>query len=367
MNKKIRNIGAAAVVVLWAGLATFAWFAPAKDVSVSERRPLTQFPGVNRDAIFSGKFMTDFEKFSLDQFPARDTFRTAKSLFHTYVLGQKDNNEIYIADGYAAKQEYPLNPDSVDYAAQRFNYVYEKYLKDAKSKVYAAVIPDKGYYLAQESGHLAMDYKALFSRLENQMPWAKHIDLTGALNKDSYYLTDTHWRQEKLLPAAQALCREMGMPAPQMEEFTVAEIDRPFYGVYYGQAALPMKPEGLYILESERLKNCRVFDFETESYKAVYDMEKLEGKDLYEIYLSGPKSLLQIENPDAATDRELIIFRDSFGSAIAPLLLGEYKTVTLVDIRYISSAALDRHLDFTGQDVLFLYSTLVLNNANTIK
>ena len=157
------------------------------------------------------------------------------------------------------------------------------------------------------------------------------------------------------------------MSAPQREEYTVTEIDKPFYGVYYGQAALPMKPETLYILESQRLKNCKVFDFETESYGSVYDMQKLEGKDLYEVYLSGSKSLLRIENPDARTDRELIIFRDSFGSAVAPLLVSEYKSVTLVDIRYISSAVLERYIDFSGQDVLFLYSTLVLNNANTIK
>lgn len=367
MDKKIRNIGAAVLVVLWAGLAVLSWFAPAREMSVSERRPLAQFPAVNQDTILSGRFMTDFEKFTLDQFPARDAFRTAKSLFHTYVLMQKDNNGIYIADGYAAKQEYPLNPESVDYAAARFNYVYEKHLKDTGSKVYAAVIPDKGYYLAQDSGHLAMDYQAMFARLENQMPWAAHIDLTGALNKDSYYFTDTHWRQEKLLPAAQLLCRGMGMPAPKAEDFTKTEINRPFYGVYYGQAALPMEPETLYILESERLKNCRVYDFETESYNAVYDLQKLAGKDLYEVYLSGPKSLLRMENPDAKTDRELILFRDSFGSAIAPLLVSEYKSVTLVDIRYISSAVLERYIDFSGQDVLFLYSSLVLNNANTIK
>ena len=367
MDKKIRNIGAAILMVLWAGLAAISWFAPVKDVSVSERRPLAQFPDVNKDTLLSGRFTADFEKYTLDQFPARDTFRTAKSLFHTYVLGQKDNNGIYIADGFAAKQEYPLNLESVDYAAQRFNYVYEKYLKEAGSKVYAAVIPDKGYYLAQESGHLSMDYSQLFSRLESQMPWAQHIDLTDSLQKDSYYFTDTHWRQEKLLDAANVLCQELGMPAPKAEDFTKTEISRPFYGVYYGQAALPMEPEKMYILESQRLKDCRVFDFETESYRAVYDMEKLGSKDLYDVYLSGAKSLLRIENPNATTQRELILFRDSFGSTIAPLLMSEYKTVTLVDIRYLSSAQLDRYLEFHGQDVLFLYSTLVLNNANTIK
>ena len=77
--------------------------------------------------------------------------------------------------------------------------------------------------------------------------------------------------------------------------------------------------------------------------------------------------MLTIENPQATTERELIVFRDSFGSSLAPLLVQGYKTVTLVDVRYISSQMLDRFLDFHGQDVLFLYSTLVLNNAFMLK
>ena len=88
---------------------------------------------------------------------------------------------------------------------------------------------------------------------------------------------------------------------------------------------------------------------------------------MYEVFLSGSRSLLTIENPNASTDRELIIFRDSFGSSIAPLLVKDYAKVTLVDIRYIQIDVLDRFLTFEGQDVLFLYSTLVLNNSSTIK
>ena len=74
-----------------------------------------------------------------------------------------------------------------------------------------------------------------------------------------------------------------------------------------------------------------------------------------------------MKNPNASTDRELIIFRDSFGSAIAPLLVQDYAAVTLVDIRYIQIDVLDRFLDFHGQDVLMLYSVPVLNNSQTIK
>ena len=361
----MKKLNAIVLLTLWAVLTAFAWFSPAKETSAAERRPLAQMPDISTDTVLNGDFMTDFEDYALDQFPLRDGFRTIKSLFHYYVLGQKDNNGIYLADGYAAKQEYPLNEDSVDHALERFCYLYEKYLTD--SDVYMAIVPDKGYYLAESSGHLAMDYERMVSLFQTGMPWATHIDLTDTLSIGDYYRTDTHWRQENLLPAATRLCDALSITAPKAEDYTKTALERPFYGVYYGQAALPMEPETMYLMESDLLKDCTVYDYESGKTTPVYDETKLESKDLYDIYLSGAKSLLTIGNPNATADRELIVFRDSFGSAMVPLLVQGYAKVTLVDIRYIQIDVLERFVEFKGQDVLLLYSTLVLNNSSTMK
>lgn len=365
-NKKIRAVGAGLLVAVWLLLTGFAWFGPAKESSDSERRPLEQMPAISVEEILDGDFMVDFEDYSLDQFPLRDTFRQIKALFHNYILNQKDNNDIYIADGYAAQMEYPLNRESIDYALSRFNALYQKYLKASGSNIYLTVVPDKGYYLGEDSGHLVMDYAEMFRLLQEGMPWASYVDLTDTLSADCYYRTDTHWRQEKIFSAAERLCQAMGVSAPRFEDFTQVKVDRPFYGVYYGQAALPMEPETLYYMESQLLKDCTV-TVELATKSQVYDTAKLTGKDLYEVFLSGAKSLITIENPNASTDRELIIFRDSFGSSMAPLLVQDYKTVTLVDIRYINMEMLTKVMDFHGQDVLLLYSTLVLNNSSTLK
>ena len=367
MTKKIRTIGIVLLVAVWVGLTGFMWFGPAKESSEAERRPLAQLPELNAETILSGKFMSKFESFTQDQFPARDTFRQLKSLFHYYVLGQKDNNDIYIADGYAAKLEYPLNESGVQSALKRFQTVYEKYLADSGSKIYAAVVPDKSYYLAAENNYLTMDYNKLFSMVQSGMPWATYVDLTDRLSKEDYYRTDTHWRQENLFGVAEKLADTMGVTAPKAEDFDKVLLERPFYGVYYGQAALPMEPENMYVLQSKLLNACKVYRYDTDSYGAVYDMEKLESKDLYDVFLSGPQSLLRIENPGAKTDKELVIFRDSFGSSLAPLLVQDYAAVTLVDLRYIPSTMLEDKIDFTGKDVLFLYSTTILNTGATLK
>ena len=363
---KIRTMGAVAVTVIWAALTVCAWVGPAAEFSDTERRKLAQFPDLTVITVLNGKFMTAFEDYSLDQFPLRDSFRQLKALFHYNALGQKDNNDIYIADGYAAKLEYPLNHTSVSYAVQKLNHIYEKYLADSEN-IILAVVPDKGYYLAEANGYPAMDYKALFDAVAEGTPWADYVDLTDLLTVEDYYFTDTHWRQERILDVAERLCKALGADWFREEELAPTSVERPFYGVYYGQAALPMDEEQLYVLTGDILDGCTVYNQETGKTTGVYDWEKLDSRDLYDVYLSGAAALLTIENPNAATDKELVVFRDSFGSSLVPLLVGDYKTVTVVDIRYVASDYLGNFLDFHGQDILFLYSTLVLNSSSTLK
>ena len=366
MTKKIRIIGAAVVSVLWLAVSVFAWVQPPKAESDAERRPLDQFPKLTVKTLLECEFMTKFEEYTLDQFPARDLFRQIKALFHYNVMGQKDNNDIIIHDGYAAQMEYPLNETSINYATKKFASIYNKYLKRYGSKVYVTVIPDKGYYLPESAGYLTMDYEKLFTMVAEGMPFAQYVDLTNDLSLEDYYFTDTHWRQEAIVDAAGTLCEAMGVTAPKPEDYSVVALEKPFYGVYYGQAALPMQPETLYYLQNDMLDSCIVVNHETGKSGNVYDMTKSTGKDLYEVFLSGPAALLTIENPNAKTDKELIVFRDSFGSSMVPLLVQDYATVTVVDIRYLNSSFLSQFIDFHGQDVLFLYSTLVLNNSTTL-
>ena len=128
-----------------------------------------------------------------------------------------------------------------------------------------------------------------------------------------------------------------------------------------------MEAETLYYVTNDLLDHCLVHNFETGKETRIYDMEKLQSRDLYDIYLSGAAALLEIKNPVATTDRELVVFRDSFGSSLIPLLVKDYAKVTVVDTRYIASDLVGEYLEFDDQDVLFLYSTLILNSSNSLK
>lgn len=363
-----RNKNRIIVITMAVFLLAFSltcWLKGSDKYSEAERRYLKTFPEVSWTTIMNGKFMSEFESYTLDQFPGRDALRGLKSGVALYVFAGKDNNDLYYADGYIGKLEYPYNPEAIAYATKVFGNVSDKYLKDTDCKVYYSIIPDKGYFLAEENGYLAMDYARLEEEFCAGMEGMTYIDLFEVMELDDFYRTDTHWRQEELPEVAEIIANAMGKDLSA--EYECIALEDPFYGVYHGQLALPVAGETLYYLNNEELDGCYVYDYTNAKEIAVYDMEKAEGSDPYEIYLSGPLSLITIENPSADTDAELIIFRDSFGSSIAPLLVEEYAKITLVDIRYIYSGVLGNYIEFEDQDVLFLYSTLVLNNSETLK
>lgn len=361
-NKKFYTFGAGILAVLWIMLTGFVWFAPAKDVSVSERRPLAQMPEFSLETFKDGTFKADFEEYLRDQFPLRDTFRQFKGVLHSFVLNQKtDANGLFHMDGHLSQLDVTFNDVHFQKRMDTLNQVYETFIKDKNANVYVSVIPDKNYYLAHNAHIPTVDYEKIFTEVQSQMGWGEYIDMTGTLNLDCFYTTDTHWRQEAIIPVAQLLGQAMGVNGPKAEDFTVEKIDMPFYGVWYGKAGLPVAADELNVLRSELLDSLTI-NVEMKP-SAVYDESQLSSSDPYNIFLGGAKKgIVTIENPNATTDKKLVIFRDSFGSSIAPLFVQDYQSITLVDLRVMSRMNL-RMVDFQDADVLFMLSALVLNNT----
>lgn len=370
MAERIKNI----MILLLTGafiisMLVLQVFSEDKKLSDTERRALQVMPEVNAQAIKTGSFMKDFETYTQDQFPFRDTFRKLKVQAALNLFKQKEVHDLYLYEGYIAKMEYPENTAMIEHAAERFKNIYEMYLKDTNVQIFSSIVPDKNYFLGRESGHLTMDYDQFIEDFKGLTDYMKYIDIRAQLSITDYYYTDTHWRQEALIPVAQALAEAMHTPVLNKEDYETKAYDKPFYGVYAGQLGLPVVADTINYLTNQTLEQCVVTSYDTGKpvVKSMYNFEKASGKDAYELFLSGSDALLTIENPHAATDKELVLFRDSFGSSIAPLLVSGYQKVTLVDMRYINSALIGKFIDFKDQDVLFLYSTLVLNNSMSLK
>ncbi len=355
--KKHRTI----IFILFLAVAfLMCMFKADEEFSMSERRPLKQFPDITWNGVKSGRFMSSFEEYALDQFPYRDQLRTLKAWVEQKILQKKNNNNIYVEEEYAVSMVYPQNDISVSNALKVMNSLYDTYLKDSQCKIYFSMIPDKHYFLNEQAGQLSMDYSVFMDTMKKGMGFSQYIDITDTLSIDDYYRTDSHWKQEKLVSVAKEINSAMGTSVTDRHEEVTLE--RPFYGVYSGQWALPLKADKVTYLTNDLIEHYDVYDYENGRNIPVYDMDKAAGNDMYEMYLGGSLSLITIKNPEINSQKELILFRDSFGSSIAPILAEGYSKVTLVDIRYLRWERLEQFLEFNNQDVLFLYSTALLNN-----
>ena len=327
-----------------------------KEISTSERRKLETFPKFT----LNSEYVTNLDKYLLDHFPSRDTFRSIKAKYNYNILNKLDNNNIYLKDNQIFKSNYPTNKKSISNFINKINQT-KKYLTP-NNNTYIMIIPDKNYYLDSEY-FLHIDYDYIYNEI-NKLN-INTIDIRNILSLEDYYQTDTHWKQENLDKVVATMNKTMNFNYQKInyQENTYNN----FYGVYYGESAINREPEKITYLTNYNLNNLTVNYLENKNLTSIYNLDKLNSLDSYEVYLDGASSFIEIYNNNSLSNKELIIFRDSFASSITPLLTPYYKKITLIDNRYINSTNYLNLIEFTNQDILFMYSTLIINNSSSLK
>lgn len=315
---------------------------------------------MSMETLMSGDFMDDFAAYTADNFTFREQLRTLRALLVFKIFAQTDKSGLYLDTLVGAGKFEEINEASVINIAGKIERLAARYFNNA----YCAVIPDKSFYAARD--YPGFDAEAARDILTKNLSGVALIDLANSLEAGSFYKTDLHWDQAKLRNVLEKLGGAMGFDA--VWGFTEQRIGN-FHGVYAGQLALPQKPDIMTILTSAAPLTVRYLNVNTLEWEegSLYDPESVSGRDPYDVFLRGAQPLIEIQNPEAGTERQLYLFRDSFGSSLAPLIAPFYKTVTLIDLRYINSRLLPDLLAFDrNADALFLYGSQILNNANVL-
>ncbi len=333
------------------------------EISITERRKLASFPQITIKSVLDGSFSNKFEKYTTDQIIKREEFRKLKSFLELNLFRKKDNNKIYMYKNSLIKIEYPLNEKSVLNVANKINEIQKSYLKDMKC--YYSIIPDKNYFTNSKE-YITMDYKKLEEIMKKNVANAEYINIFDCLELEDYYITDIHWKQENLKKVVNRISEKMIFKNRLTNNYAKEQITE-FDGLYAGQIPIKVEKDKICTLTNETIKNAKVYNYENGKETKIYDLEKINSNDKYDIYLSGSTPLITITNENAKTDKELIVFRDSFASSLIPLFAEGYSKITLIDIRYIRPKDIEKYIQFKDQEVLFLYSTLILNNSSILK
>ncbi|MDR2616070.1 MAG: hypothetical protein LBC28_05760, partial [Oscillospiraceae bacterium] len=346
----------------------------APEILESERRQAAALPELTAGTLLSGDFMRGFDDFAADSFAFRDAFRTIRAFTVFEVFRQTDKSGLYRDELVGAGKFAAAGENDMRRTARKLKTVADSL--DGLD-IYVSVIPDKSAFAEREYPGFDMDLARRV--LAEELSEAEYIDLLPFLDAESFYKTDLHWDQAAIEPVANEIARRTGALGAEAAERKTArgygafsqKLAGEFYGVYRGQLSLPMAPDVMtYLTANDYSPAVSYLDDKTLRWEKgdMYDLEAFAGRDPYDIFLRGTEALITIENPDAENARELYLFRDSFSSSLAPLLVPHYSKITLIDLRYIDFRLLPSLVEFTpGSDVLFLYSSQILASPDILK
>lgn len=303
---------------------------------------------------------------SIDKNTQEDTTPPDKveSNTDTSISNMEINKEgIYAINNHYFKSIYPLDEKSVIKAANYIKNIKETYLTE-NNKVFYAIVPDKSYY-DKSSSYDKLDYDKMLDMLNDNIKNIEYIKIKDLLSLDDYYKTDIHWRQEKIVDVANRIGEKLNFKI-DINNFN-NESYSDFKGMYSKYVTNTNYKEEIQYLTNDHISNAIVDNYQNKKFTSVYDTDRLITNISYDVFLSGATPFITITNASVGNNKELVVFRDSFTSSLAPLLISEYSKITLIDTRYMMSTLLKDFIEFNNQDVLFLYSSALINNSAILK
>ncbi len=392
IEKSSRAAGIYIAAVLGAlavgGICIFAL--PQQTYSAQENRYLTTRPQITMDGILSGQVQTDLTNAANDQFVGRDLWMETATTSQ-YLLYRREINGVYIGeDGYLFEKVL----DS-DLSLQNFqkNIGFITALQEnADTQVSVMLVPTAGTILTDKLPSRAVFYDpAEYEQTGEQLCQADSVrwisireDLTEAAGDSTeslYFKTDHHWTTNGAYIGASAYLQAQGMAPEDQDSYDVQTKAEDFYGTLYSKVAglpgekgeelaLPMNlPQNITIETSGAPADALSSDgtHEMPTLSGIYDLSKLDVKDKYAVYFGGNYGSLTISNPDAATDRRLLLIKDSYANSLVPYLTDSYAQITMVDLRY-NNESISQLAAQDWDEILVCYEmTNFINDKNLFK
>lgn len=344
---------------------------PDKVFSSSENRMLEQKPKISIQHILDGRFTRNFEKYVSDQFPLRDLWIGIKSDVER-AIGKKENNNVYIGKDGQLFQKF--NAPTYDTLEDRINSINKFASLNTNVNKYFMLVPNATKILEDNLPKFASpddEYKYIKYVSSHISKDINFIDVFNVLddNKDKYifYRTDHHWTTEGAYYAYTSLAASMGFVPKSKQYYDIKTVTSNFYGSLYSEGGFRhIKPDSiqLYIPKSSYKYNVWYSDTD-ETYDSIYDMNNLEKKDKYTVFLNGNHPLLKI-TVDNNTNKNLLIIKDSYANCFVPFLMEHYSSIYMVDPRYYKNDLKNLINSNKIDDVLILYNVDTFFNDSSV-
>lgn len=182
-------------------------------------------------------------------------------------------------------------------------------------------------------------------------------------NEYIYFRTDHHWTGLGAYYAYVHFCEVKGIQALPLSSYTVRSFDN-FLGSFYNDSgkdpALGGTPDVVDTYTPPCNTKMTVTERSGNSFVTpmIYNATTNKPAYKYSAFIYGDNPFTVIENTDMTGGDALILVKESFGNAIAPLLTYHYKYVYVVDYRYYTgtlNSLVDTAKNASGGNVDVLY------------
>lgn len=327
-------------------------FVEDREISSYERRKLTSLEDLKKDILGT------WDEYLSDQIPFRDEMISFYTIYKRYVLNDLGMNDVYIDDGYIFERDQLEDLKGLNEFLKKIKKLKNKYMNN--SRIFYTIVPNKSYFLKKD--YPKMDYDLIREIIRRDFKGIP-VRIDDLIALDDYYMTDIHLRQVGYFDYVSRFVSTARLDGTRTRY--TKKVYEPFYGASYSKGPLSMKPDKIEYYTNYEIENTKVVHFEY-GEREVYDEEKLAGVDAYDVFLSGPSALIEIETGNVDKG-ELVVIRDSYASSLVPLLIPYYSKITLVDLRYMKASLLEGKVNFDGADVLFIYGASSVEQSHLLK
>lgn len=356
-----------AVVIIVADLCLI--FMHGKAFSDNENRMLQQFPEVTKQSTFSGRLMTQAENFVADQFFLRDKWISLK-LDMDKLLGRKESNDVYLGkDGFLIEKAVAPNYEEMDKNLEAVRNFAETYDLNMVMCVVPNAVCIRDDVLP--NGAPTRDQKEDIAYIQSKLGDAlTFVDVTDTLkeHKDEYlyYKSDHHWTSLGAKYAFDTLAPALQISEP-INDYHIMKVTEDFSGTMASNSgAFNIKDEiEIYVPQTaEDFEYVVEYGDIAQKSATIYNSDALSTKNKYEVFMGGNYSYVSIKTT-AQSEKNLLIFKDSYANTFLQFLLPYYRNIVIIDPRYYSDDCKKLLEEREITDVLFLYNmnTFALDNS----
>lgn len=367
-RRSVKGLCIALTVIFVAMLVITAFVflvSPKKEMSESENRVLAKAPTLSFASIKDGSFMNDFETWLSDQFPGRDrliAFKTKTDI----LTGKKEENGVYIGKkGFLFEKQTEYDEAQVKKLTDSIN----KFAKKNKSiKTSVLISPNSSCVLSSymprgiRQEDQSQQLETIGKKLKN-VSWVDCVKTFSSVEdkKTLFYRTDHHWTTDAAYLAYGDLIKtwKFKTKGKDCEFFTVSNS---FKGTLASSSGVNTSSDEIKICVPKKSSLATVVDFESSSKKSstVFQSEKLNQKNQYEVFLGGNYDKVVIST-NVDTDKQLLVFKDSYANCMIPMLTQYFSKIVMIDPRYFSGKLSDvlKEYDFTHAAFIYNLNTFL--------